>query len=301
MTTQDTSSNQSANGETDLRNPQAVADLFSRAAAVNLQAPLRSGSVIDLPASGTLWMTGDLHDNTTNYQRILKLVQLDANPNNKLILHEVIHGPNLVNGLDLSVRMLAQVADLRCRYPDQVFILQSNHELAQLRNEGILKEGRDTIESFDEGIEFLYAGKADAVRQAMNGYLASLPLAVRCANGIFCSHSIPSNSKMRTFDPTVIDRVPTGDDLAEKGGVYHMVWGRNHKQATADALAESWGCKQFLLGHQPAEMGCEPQQDTMLILASDHNHGVALPIDLSRAYDQEQLIQAIVPLASVVL
>ncbi len=287
--------------EPDLRDAQAVADLFTRAAKANLQTPGRAGAVVDLNDTGSLLMTGDLHDNAQNYQRLLKLARLDADPTNRIIFHEVIHGPDLVNGMDLSVRMLARVAAMKCRYPDQVHVMQSNHELAQLRNEGILKEGRDTIESFDDGVEFMFGHQADAVRDTMNSYLSSLPLAVRCANGVFCSHSIPSNSKMRRFDPAVIDRVPTQQDLSEKGDVYHMVWGRNQKQETADTLAKAWACKQFVMGHQPAEMGFEPIQDTMLVLASDHSHGVALPINLSRSYDQEQLIEAIIPLASIAI
>ncbi len=287
--------------EPDLRDADAVTDLFSRAAAANLDTPGRAGAVVDLPDSGQLLLTGDLHDNATNFQRLQKLACLDDNPNNRAIFHEVIHGPDLVNGMDLSVRMLARVAALKCRYPEQVNVMQSNHELAQLRSEGILKEGRDTVESFDEGLDFMYGGQADAVREAMNAYLVSLPLAVRCANGVFTCHSLPGNSRAKRFDPTVIDRVPTPEELAEKGDAYYMVWGRNQNQETADMLAEAWGCKQFVLGHQPADMGYEPQGETMLILASDHSHGVALPIDLSRTYDQEQLIEAIVPLASVVL
>lgn len=287
--------------EPDLRDADAVAELFRQSERANLDSPGRAGAVVDLPDTGRLMMTGDLHDNAQNYQRLLKLAQLDAGPGNRLILHEVIHGPNLVNGLDLSVRMLARVAALKCRYPDQVFVLQSNHELAQLRHEGILKEGRNTAESFDEGIDFLYADKSDDVREAMNGYLRSLLLGVRCANGVFASHSIPSNNRMKKFDPAVIDRVPTEEELSEKGDVYHMVWGRNQTQATADTLAEAWGCTQFVMGHQPADMGYEMQEETMLILASDHSHGVALPIDLARTYDQEQLIGAIIPLASVTL
>ena len=287
--------------EPDLRDADEVAEVFRQSEQANLETPGRAGSVVDLPDSGRLLMTGDLHDNAQNYQRLLKLAQLDASPDNRLILHEVIHGPDLVNGLDLSVRMLARVAALKVRYPEQVYILQSNHELAQFRSEGILKEGRDTVESFDEGIDFLYADKADDVREAMNGYIRSLLLAVRCANGLFASHSLPSNSRMKRFDPTVIDREPTAEDLSEKGDVYHMVWGRNQRQSTADTLAEAWGCKQFLMGHQPADMGYEPVEDTMLVLASDHSHGVALPLDLSRTYDQEQLIGEIVPLASVML
>jgi hypothetical protein len=287
--------------EPDLRDAQAVTDLFTHAAETNLQTPGRAGSVVDLPDTGKLLMTGDLHDNALNFQRILKLARLDADTGNRVIFHEVIHGPDTINGMDLSVRMLARVAVLKCRYPDQVHVLQSNHELAQLRNEGILKKGRDTIESFNEGLDFMYGHPAEMVREAMNRYISSLPLAVRCANGVFCSHSIPSNNKMRRFDPAVIDRVPNEQDLSEKGDVYHMVWGRNQKQATADTLAQAWGCKQFVMGHQPAEMGFEPIEDTMLVLASDHNHGVAIPIDLSRKYDQEQLIEAIIPLASVTI
>lgn len=287
--------------EPDLRDADAVADLFSQAAQANLDTPGRAGAVVDLPDSGQLLLTGDLHDNATNFQRLQKLAGLESSPDNRAIFHEVIHGPDLVNGMDLSVRMLARVAALKCRFPDQVYVMQSNHELAQLRSEGLLKEGRDTVESFDEGLDFMYGGQADAVREAMNAYLVSLLLAVRCANGVFTSHSLPGNSRAKRFDPTVIDRVPTREDLAEKGDAYYMVWGRNQNQDTLDMLAEAWGCKQFVVGHQPADMGYEPLGDRMLVLASDHSHGVALPIDLSRTYDQEQLIESIVPLASVVL
>ena len=67
-------------------------------------------------------------------------------------------------------------------------------------------------------------------------------------------------------------------------------------------LGEAWGVGLFVMGHQPAEMGYEPQGKTMLVLASDHDHGVALSIDLACAdYDQEKLIEQIVPLAAVVL
>jgi hypothetical protein len=37
----------------------------------------------------------------------------------------------------------------------------------------------------------------------------------------------------------------------------------------------------------------------MLILASDHNHGVILPFDLRKNHTMSQLVQMIRPLASV--
>jgi hypothetical protein len=49
-------------------------------------------------------------------------------------------------------------------------------------------------------------------------------------------------------------------------------------------------------------MGYEVEGDSMLILASDHSHGVALPIDLGKHYASiDDLIGEIVPLASIML
>jgi len=61
----------------------------------------------------------------------------------------------------------------------------------------------------------------------------------------------------------------------------------------------AWNARVFVLGHQPADMGYETEADRILILNSDHEHGVALPIDLSRTYDLDALIEAIVPLAAI--
>jgi hypothetical protein len=287
--------------EPDLRDAKIVIDLFERAAQSNLDAPGRRGAVLDLPEHGRLVITGDLHDNALNYQRILKLARLSQKPTNHLILHEMIHGPTQVNGCDLSVRILARIAALKLQYPNQVHLLQANHELAQLGGEGILKDGASVVEAFEAGIDLLYANDAQQVIDAMNAFIVSLLLAVRCPNGVFCSHSLPSPRKLQKFDPAVIDRLPTEADLAPRGDAYLMVWGRNHTQELADALADAWGASQFVMGHQPAEMGYETQGQTMIILASDHSHGVALPIDLSKSYDQDALVARIVPLASVLV
>jgi len=46
----------------------------------------------------------------------------------------------------------------------------------------------------------------------------------------------------------------------------------------------------MLTGHQPQEMGHATNGDKHLILASDHNQGVFLPIDLSQKYDLDGLV-----------
>ncbi len=290
----------SAAAELDLRDPGVVISTLEKVTELNLSSSLRNGAVVELPDKGQLLMTGDLHDHGLNFARILKRAELDQR-HNHLILHEVIHGPGRINGRDLSLRTLVRAAALKLRFPRQVHFLQSNHELSQISGEGILKGNISVVESFNEGVEFLYGEDADAVQVALGNYIRSLPLAVRCANGVFCSHSLPAPRKIDGFDKTVLDRVPTAEDLDVGGSAYVMVWGRHHTQKIADELAGAWNVDVFVMGHQPAEMGYDVQGDTMLILASDHERGVVLPIDLSMRYTREGLIDEIVPLASVVL
>ena len=289
------------NANHDPRDARSIYNLLIRAADVNRQTTARKGATIHLPSHGQVLMTGDLHDHTLNLQRILKLAALEKNPDHYLILHEIIHGQHRINGCDMSIRTLARIAALKLQFPDQVHVLQANHELAQLRNEGILKGGVNVIEAFDLGLEFLYADEAPLVRKAMYEYIESLPLAAKCPSGLLFSHSLPSVRFLEKFDTKVIDRWPTQSDLAIKGHAYNMVWGRRHTKKVADVLGKAWGADQFILGHQPAEMGYETQGDRMLVLASNHEHGVALPIDLSKTYDQPRLIEQIVPLASIIV
>ena len=284
-----------------LQDPDVVIELFERAALVNLESPLRNGSTVRLPAEGHLTMTGDLHDNGLNFARLIKMAALHTEPTRHLILHEIIHGRHRVNGRDMSIRTLARVAALKLQYPDQVHLLQSNHELAQLGGQGISKGGVSVVREFDEAMDYLYGDDAEDVRDAMGQFIRSFILSVKCKNGVFCSHSLPSPHQLDAFDPTVIYRLPTDADLRSGGSGYVMVWGRNHTQELADHLASSWSASLFVMGHQPVEMGFETEGESMLILASDHEHGMALPIDLGKQYTMDELVAHLVPLASVIV
>ncbi len=283
----------------DLQNAGVVCDLFDRAAAANFATPGRRGSVVDLPATGHVLLTGDLHDHTGNFEAILKLAQLDRAADRHLVLHELIHGEHLIRGMDFSYRILARVAELKNKYPAQLHHVLSNHELAQVSGEDIMKDGRGVVTAFNDGLDYIFGGACDRVHEAIKRYVCSLPLAVRGA-GVLCAHSLPSPRKRVGFDPTVLDRALTPADLSRTGGSAHlMVWGRNLNQPLASELASLWGVDQFVLGHQPAEMGWDTCGDTMLILNSDHEHGVALELDLSRRYTRDELCQNILPLNAV--
>lgn len=246
-------------------------------------------------------MTGDLHHHALNLERVVQLAALDEDPDHHLVLHEAVHGPDMTGGRDLSIRTLARVAAAKAAYPHQVHLLQSNHELAQLLGEGIMKTSLNVVEAFDAGLVYLYADAAEAVHEALQDYILSLLLAVRCANGVFCSHSLPSPPQMKRFDPTVIDRTPTEADLRRGGSAHMMVWGRHHTDEQAARLKEIWGVDLFLTGHQPADMGYELEGESVMILASDHAHGMALPINLTVPCTMHQLEQQLVPLAGIVL
>lgn len=282
-----------------MRDATAVCHLFDQAAEASLDSAVRDGGIALLPPVGCVIMTGDLHDNGLNFRRILKLAKLHKLTENHLVLHEIIHGSHFVNGADMSIRTLIQVAALKLEFPNRVHLMHANHELAQLGGEGILKDGVSIVEAFDDGVDFMFGTDADFVREAMKRFIRSFLVAVKTPNGCLLSHSIPSQRHIDGFDLSVLERVPTEKDLSSQGDVYKMVWGRYQNDEVMDYLKKEWGVRHFITGHQPAEMGYEIQGKSMIILASDHNHGVALPINLSKVYEFNELIDAIVPLASI--
>ncbi len=284
----------------DLHQPQDVIDLLARARQANLQAPARHGNCIHLPSRGRLMMSGDLHDHTINFQRLVKIAQLDQSPDHHLVLHELTHGKHTVNGRDLSIRLLARVAELKARYPHQVHLLLANHDLAQALDYQILKDGRSVTQAFRDGVEFLYHDRAPEVHQAAADFILSFPLAVRSETGLLCAHSLPAPHTLPRFDPTILDRPLTPPDFAHGGPVYQMIWGRQHTPELAQALADAWKARFFILGHQPADMGYYEETDRILILASDHEHGVALPLELDRRYRElSELVDSLILLAGV--
>ena len=123
------------------RHPAAeVVETFEAAAEENrLSTNLRHEQTVVLPATGEVWMTGDLHDHRTNFGKLLRAADLAKNPQRHLILHELIHGDHYdANGADDSWQTLYKAVELKCDYPKQVhFMLAKNHDLrARFRAKG---------------------------------------------------------------------------------------------------------------------------------------------------------------------
>jgi hypothetical protein len=89
------------------------------------------------------------------------------------------------------------------------------------------------------------------------------------------------------------------NDVVRPGSAYLLTWGRRHSQDMLDKMAKMLDADIFVLGHQPQENGWKQAGDNLIIIASNHNHGCLLGIDLAKRYTIENLIDLIVPLASI--
>lgn len=283
-----------------LSDAESVIDALMAGAAANMGAACRRGSVDSIDAPGKLIATGDLHDNPVAFAKLVRLAGMrlnepymqddvagDATPSAicHLTLHEIIHSDRLVNGMDMSYRALARVADLKARYPEHVHVLLGNHELAQYTNAGVLKDGVRCVDVFNDAVAFTFGEDAPRVDEACKAFIRSLPIAleVHTPRGtILCAHSVPAAAGMARFDGEIIRRELHDDDyIPRTGSAYLMTWGRGYDEQSLEDLVERWGVYMFILGHEKAEDGVKFVQPNAIILASDHDKGTYLPIDLS--------------------
>ena len=280
---------------------QSAIDVFHRAAEMNLEDPVREGSLLCFPDYGQVVMTGDLHGHRRNFDKLIKFCQLESTPIRHIILHEMLHAePEKIGEVDSSIEVILDAAKWKTFFPEQVHFLQSNHELAQLQNHPITKGGRIVTDDFERGVaEFMETNQIDEVLESIDEFIASFPLAGRSPNRIFYSHSLPDAASLKQFDPMCVRQAADHLDLSEGGSAYQLVWGRRHTPELLDELGKSFDVDFFLMGHQPQDYGYEVQHDRIIILASDNNHGVFLPVDCRRTYTIEELTKRISPLAGV--
>jgi hypothetical protein len=280
-----------------------VIETFQTAAEENQLDPLRDQQTIMLPAEGELWVAGDMHDHRNNFRKFIAAADLGNNPTRHLILQELIHGDHYdAKGCEGSWEMLYRAAELKCDFPGQVHFLFANHDLAQIHGEGIMKAGLSVCEAFTAGVKRDFGERTSAINVTITEYLLSLPLAARTTTGIFFAHSMPTDDQMDDFDYTIFERPLTGEDyVRRKGPVYRLIWGRHITPAGAEKFLEKVDAKIIVTGHQPQENGYLVNGEKHLIIASDHNQGVFLPIDLAQAYTMDELVERLTKFVAVEL
>ena len=257
-------------------------EMLQSAGEENKLSALRGGNVVTLPSEGEVWMTGDLHDHRNNFKKLFAAADLASHPDRHVIIHELIHGDHVdAGGAEDSWQMLYDAATLKCRFTNQVHFLMANHDLAQVFGEGIAKGGTDVCEAFRKGLKRDFKERYHFVESAISEFLLSLPLAIRAPNGLWFSHSLPKDSDVEKFDFTVFERELGGDDFKRKtGAAYQLIWGRGITETGVATFAEKVNAKLIVTGHESQESGFLVNNDRHLIVASDHNRGVFVPISL---------------------
>lgn len=295
----------------DLRDPDVVIRMFREGAEASRDARCRDGSIDRISHPGTLIATGDLHDNPVHMARVVEAARMgpgaatgpqEGNEHRHLTLHELIHSDRLLNGMDMSYRALARAAALKAAYPERVHLLLANHELSQVIGAGIIKDGVKVVEAFDAGVEYVFADRAEEVEAAIDEFVRAMPLALRCSTprgDLLCAHSLPGIGMMSRFDTSVLSRPLTPKDYEPRVGSAHlMVWGRGYDAEQLEDLVERWGVNWFILGHEKAENGVRFVPPNVVILNSDHEHGVYLPVDLADPPTPGEAVASVVPLAT---
>ena len=275
------------------RNADHVIETLGMATEENQVSSLRDQQVINLPAEGDVWVAGDIHDHRRNFQKFIAAGDLPNNPKRHLVFQELIHGDHYdQRGAEESWKTLIRAAELKADHPSQVHFLLANHDLAQVHGEGIMKAGQSVCEAFTAGVKRDFGDRSAVVIAAITEFLLSFPLGVRTPNGLFFCHSLPAEEELAGFDYTVFNRALTGADYKRRvGPVYQLIWGRRTSAAGAAAFADKIGAKLLVTGHQPQEAGYLVNGPRHLIIASDHNQGVMLPVSLTEDYDMDSLVR----------
>lgn len=274
-----------------LQNADETIMLFEKASTVILDDPKRKGSIVRLPSEGHLIISGDLHDHLIHLEKIRGLANLESGTDRHVLLQELIHGPNLTHGCDLSYRMLGKVAEEILAFPGQVHVVLGNHELAQRTRSGVSKGGGNNVELFNDGLGMVFGTEWTRVADAIDQFIDALPLAVITESGLFCSHSLPAVNAMPHFDPKILDRTPAdADQRGPAGSAYLMVWGRKFTQAHLESLAEEWDVSMFCVGHAWVEMGVESSLPGLVAINSDHERGSIISWDLANEPTVDELM-----------
>ena len=280
--------------------PQTIIDLLNKGIEANNTDKCRRGNLICLPAEGSVIVTGDLHGHRRNFERIVAFADLANNPGRHIVLQEIIHGgPEDSLGGCLSYRLLFDIVRYKLNFPDRVHIIMGNHDTAFINSSEVMKDGREMNRAMRLALDREFGSDGADVELATRQYLFSQPLAVTSESRIWISHSLPGDRFIEKFDPQIVNRQLKVNDVVRPGSAYLLTWGRKHSQALLDKLAGQFDIDVFILGHQPQEQGWNRAGENLIIIASNHNHGCLIPIDLAQSYTIEQIIESIVPLASV--
>ncbi|MBU1260832.1 MAG: metallophosphoesterase [Planctomycetes bacterium] len=274
--------------------------LLENGIVANKQDKYRKVNLIVLPQAGDVVIAGDIHGHRRNFERIVSYANLEENPERHLILQEIIHGgPEDEKGGCLSFEVLADAVKLKIDYPDRVHFILANHDTAFINNSDVMKNGKEMNTAMRAAMQRRFGEDVQKLESAIERFLFSQPLAVRCPNRIWISHSLPSDRMVEKFDFTIFDRALKISDIVRPNSAYLLTWGRGQSSKSLRFLAQQLDIDLFVLGHQVQETGWMSNDENLVIIDSQHNHGHLLRIDLTAQYTIKKLVDSLIPIASI--
>lgn len=240
-----------------LRDAAQTVALFRQASRQVLNSPMRRGCIVELHQDNAekIVVGADIHGRKGVLDALVEMAQLDESRLNHLVVQELLHGgPTYPNGGCRSHELLEEVAQLINRYPTQVHLLMSNHEMAEATDFPICKGSKVLNLGFRCGLRHAYQDHMEEVRQAARQFILTSPLAVRVGR-ILVTHSLPEGVDRIRFDKAIFDRSLLESDLAQDGMAFRLVWGRDSRAENASAFAKSANADFLITAHQPASGG----------------------------------------------
>jgi Calcineurin-like phosphoesterase len=250
--------------------PARLLRTFQQATTASRATHGRRGRLVQIGDAIDVLATGDLHGNLENFRRILVAADLANHPGRHLVLQELIHGPNhYPDGGDKSHQLVDLLAALKCQYPERVHMLLGNHELAQWRGQTISKSGGELTALYQQGMETAYGIHARAIYEAHLNLFAALPLAIRTANRVFLSHSLPQFLRADSFQPSLLEEEEVADtEWRLDGSLHSLLWGRDTSEETVTQFLGKVDADLLISGHIAAPEGYDVPNSRQLILDS---------------------------------
>jgi len=280
--------------------PKEIIAALDGGRKANRHDQYREGNLIKLQPPGAVIMTGDLHGNERNFERLLNYAQLHKHPKRHLILHELLHSSDISSADQChSYGLLARAAQFKAEFPDQIHILLGNHALAQVTHDEVLKNGQAMVKAVHTALQARYGDDAARMIHAMDQFILSLPLAARTENRIWLSHSLPSMRHLADWNGSIFEKELSLDDMKNDASLHALTWDRSHSDKCLAKLRQLWEVDMFVIGHQPQAVGRARPHERVIILASDHGHGCFLPFDLEQRYSPDELFGQVKALASL--
>lgn len=248
--------------------PDRLLATLERAVRAFRATPGRAGRLVRLPAGAEVCVVGDLHGNIENFRRLLQRADLAAQPQRHLVFQEVIHGASRYpGGGDRSHQLVDLLAALKCQYPERVHFLLGNHELAQWHRLSVIKDDIDQTQAFLAGVLHAYGAWSEAILAAYDALFDAAGLAVRTANRVFVSHSLPAAKYLPDFRPEALEsEAPNPTEWQAGGSLYALVWGRDVRLGTVETFLAKVDADWLLTGHIPCDEGYRAPNARQIIL-----------------------------------